>query len=108
MHKRPYLILFFVIPVLVYASGTHAQNTLADTDTKTPTEETKGSLNNAGERRILQPEFLLSLPEHIWKKLRTQVKRFHSMDPEKQRVLCEKFEKDRGYRPPACERLFIN
>ncbi|HSH42379.1 MAG TPA: hypothetical protein VK973_09695 [Arenicellales bacterium] len=47
-----------------------------------------------------------NLPANKREKLRIQVQRFHAMPPAKQQELCRRFQRDRGYLPPACRDLF--
>lgn len=57
-------------------------------------------------RNEMRRQYLESLPPNKREKLRSQVKRFHSMSPSKKQELCRRFEEDRGYLPPACRKLF--
>jgi hypothetical protein len=57
-------------------------------------------------RDRMRRQYLEKLPPDERKKLRSQVKRFNSMSPSKQQELCRRFQKDRGYLPPACQKLF--
>jgi len=57
-------------------------------------------------RGELRQQFLDNLPANKREKLRIQVQRFHAMPPAKQQELCRRFQRDRGYLPPACQGLF--
>lgn len=57
-------------------------------------------------RNEMRRQYLQSLPPNKREKLRGQVKRFNSMSPSKRQELCRRFQKDRGYMPPACQKLF--
>lgn len=57
-------------------------------------------------RDEMRRQYLENLPPNKREKLRSQVKRFNSMSPSKKQKLCRRFEKDRGYLPPACRKLF--
>lgn len=57
-------------------------------------------------RNEMRRQYLESLPPQKRERLRTQVKRFNSMSPTKKQELCRRFQKDRGYLPPACQKLF--
>lgn len=57
-------------------------------------------------RREMRREYLKHLSAGERRKLRSQVKRFNSMPVAKQRELCARFRRDRGYLPPACQDLF--
>ena len=57
-------------------------------------------------RHEMRRQYLESLPPNKREKLRSQVKRFNAMSPAKKQELCRRFEKDRGYMPPACQKLF--
>lgn len=57
-------------------------------------------------RTEMRRQYLESLPTNEREKLRSQVKRFNSMSPTKKQELCRRFETDRGYLPPACQKLF--
>jgi len=58
------------------------------------------------KRNRLRHQYLQSLSPRKREQLRTQVERFNRMSPEKQQELCRRFQKDRGYLPPACRKLF--
>lgn len=57
-------------------------------------------------RSEMRRQYLQSLPANRRERLRTQVKRFNAMSPTKKQELCRRFRKDRGYLPPACQKLF--
>jgi len=57
-------------------------------------------------RHEMRREYLKSLPPGKREKLRTQVKRFNALPASKKQELCRRFQKDRGYLPPACQKLF--
>lgn len=57
-------------------------------------------------RHEMRRQYLEKLPANKRQKLRSQVKRFNAMPPQKQQELCRRFQKDRGYLPPACQKLF--
>lgn len=57
-------------------------------------------------RNELRRQYLESLPPNEKRKLRSQVQRFHSLPSTKKQELCRRFEQDRGYMPPACQKLF--
>lgn len=57
-------------------------------------------------RTEMRRQYLQSLPLNKREELRTQVKRFNEMSPTKKQELCRRFKKDRGYLPPACQKLF--
>ena len=57
-------------------------------------------------RNEMRRQYLESLPPTKREKLRSQVRRFNSMSPSKKQELCRRFKKDRGYLPPACQKLF--
>jgi uncharacterized protein YktA (UPF0223 family) len=54
----------------------------------------------------MRRQYLQSLSPNKREELRTQVKRFNEMPPSKKQELCRRFQKDRGYLPPACQKLF--
>ena len=57
-------------------------------------------------RSQMRQQYLESLPQTKREKLHSQVKRFNSMSSSQKQELCRRFEKDRGYLPPACQKLF--
>lgn len=57
-------------------------------------------------RDEMRRQYLESLPPNKREKLRSQVKRFNAMSPAQKQELCRRFQKDRGYLPPACQKLF--
>lgn len=57
-------------------------------------------------RTEMRRQYLQSLSPDKREELRTQVKRFNAMSPSKKQELCRRFQKDRGYLPPACQKLF--
>lgn len=57
-------------------------------------------------RNEMRRRYLDSLPRTKREKLRTQAKRFNSLSSPKKQELCRRFQKDRGYLPPACQKLF--
>lgn len=57
-------------------------------------------------RTEMRRQYLQSLSPNKREELRTQVKRFNEMPPSKKQELCRRFQKDRGYLPPACQKLF--
>lgn len=78
-----------------------AQNSFAPTP-----EPDKWQQLSPDTRHEMRRQYLENLPPNQRKKLRSQVKRFNSMSPTKKQELCRRFEKDRGYLPPACQKLF--
>lgn len=58
-----------------------------------------------GERHQMRQRYLNSLPEETRDRLRDQAKRFRELPKSNQRDLCLKFRSERGYVPPACQRL---
>ncbi|MDZ7843103.1 MAG: DUF3106 domain-containing protein [Gammaproteobacteria bacterium] len=71
-----------------------------------PREPDKWQQLSPDNRNEMRREYLENLPPNEKRKLRSQVKRFHSLSPTKKQELCRRFEKDRGYMPPACQKLF--
>lgn len=57
-------------------------------------------------RNQMRREYVQSLSPNKREELQTQVKRFHAMSPSKKQALCRRFQKDRGYLPPTCQKLF--
>lgn len=82
-------------------SAAEAQNSFAPT----PEPEQWQQLS-PDTRHEMRRQYLESLPPNEREKLRSQVKRFNAMSPAKKQELCRRFEKDRGYMPPACQKLF--
>lgn len=70
------------------------------------TEPEKWQELSPDSRREMRRQYLESLPPNERKKLRSLVQRFNSMSPTKKQELCRRFKKDRGYLPPACQKLF--
>jgi len=57
-------------------------------------------------RHEMRREYLKSLAPNEREKLRMQVQRFNALPSSKKQELCRRFQKDRGYLPPACQKLF--
>ena len=57
-------------------------------------------------RNEMRRQYIKTLPPTKREKLRSQVQRFRSMSPTKKQELCRRFQTDRGYLPPACQKLF--
>lgn len=57
-------------------------------------------------RREMRRQFFNELPATKKQQLRTHVQRFRSLPSPRKRELCRQFEQDRGYLPPACQKLF--
>lgn len=91
--------------IMVLAVGgldaAHAQNSFAPA-----AEPEKWQQLSPDNRDQMRRQYLENLPPNKKEKLRSQVKRFNSMPPTKKQKLCRRFEKDRGYLPPACRKLF--
>lgn len=92
-----------VVAALVVAgcAAAQAQNSFAPSP-----EPDKWQQLSPDNRNEMRRQYLENLPPNEKKKLRSQVRRFHSLSPTKKQELCRRFEKDRGYLPPACQKLF--
>ncbi|MBS1269853.1 MAG: hypothetical protein MAG794_00805 [Gammaproteobacteria bacterium] len=90
-----------VILVFVGMQPSQAQNSLAPT-----VEPDRWQNLSPDTRHEVQRQYLENLPPNKREKLRSQARRFHSMPPSEKQKLCRRFEDDRGYLPPACQKLF--
>lgn len=77
------------------------QNTIAPAQ-----EPDKWQQLSPDNRNEMRRQYLENLPPNEKRKLRSQVQRFHALPPTKKQELCRRFENDRGYLPPACQKLF--
>ena len=57
------------------------------------------------QRHELRRRYLQALPEEERAQLRDQARRFKSLPGPRKRELCRRFHRERGYLPPACQRL---
>lgn len=99
--KAAGLMAIVVVLAVGGLNAARAQNTVAPSPD--PKEWQQLSPDARDEMRR---QYLEALPPNKRKKLRTQVQRFNAMSPSKKQELCRRFQKDRGYLPPACQKLF--
>lgn len=99
--KIPRVMGIFVMLALGGLNAAQAQNSVAPTPD--PNEWKQLSPDARDEMRR---QYLKNLSPTKRKQLRSQVKRFNAMSPAEKQKLCRRFQKDRGYLPPACQKLF--
>jgi len=99
--KLPGLKGIVLVLVVGGLDAAQAQNSLAP-----PPEPDKWQQLSPDTRHEMRRKYLQNLPPNKREKLRSQVKRFNALPPSKQQELCRRFQKDRGYLPPACQKLF--
>lgn len=56
-------------------------------------------------REKKRQQYFSNLPESQQQKLRQNQRKFQSLSGNQQRTLCQKFHKQHGYLPPACQGL---
>ena len=99
---RPAGIWGLIVVLAVGGAGVvRAQSSFAPT----PEPDTWHQLS-PDSRNEMRRQYLENLPPNKREKLRSQVERFNAMTPAKKQELCRRFQKDRGYLPPACQKLF--
>lgn len=57
-------------------------------------------------RNEMRREYLQTLSPDKREALRSQVRKFNALSQSKKQRLCRRFQKDRGYLPPTCQKLF--
>lgn len=91
-----------IVALTVGAAGVaHGQSSFAPA-----VEPDKWRQMSPDNRNEMRRQYLESLRDTEREKLRSQVQRFNAMPPSKKQKLCRRFENDRGYLPPACQKLF--
>ena len=59
-------------------------------------------------RKQKREQFFSELPEPQQQQLRENQRKFHALQPEQKRDLCERFLEQNGYAPPACASILDN
>lgn len=99
--KVPRFMGVFLMLTVCGLNSAQAQNSVAPSPD--PDEWKQLSPDARDEMRR---QYLENLPPNKRQKLRSQVKRFNALSPAEKQKLCRRFQKDRGYLPPACQKLF--